>query len=123
MDSKPIKNIEVGKFYYIHDGTKTGHPGFVVWKDDETNRYLVIKADSDKQGEIPKMDRGIRHITKLSHTIGKDVVTSYVRNRPLMCKRKDIGKELNDLSIDNEDMELINKISKKDPELAPSLRK
>ena len=36
---KSIKQIDVGKFYLIHDGSRTGHPGFVVWKDDEANRY------------------------------------------------------------------------------------
>ena len=51
---KPIKNIEVGKFYFIHDGSKTGHPGYVVWKDDEKNRYLVVRFDSDKYGDVPK---------------------------------------------------------------------
>ena len=30
-----IKVIEVGIFYFIHDGSKTGHPGLIVWKDDE----------------------------------------------------------------------------------------
>lgn len=24
------KKIEVGKFYFIHDGSETGHPGFVI---------------------------------------------------------------------------------------------
>lgn len=41
-----IKNIEIGKFYLIHDGSKTGHPGFVVWKDDSANLYLLIKFGS-----------------------------------------------------------------------------
>ena len=43
-----IKNIEVGKFYLIHGGSKTGHPGFVVWKDDNANRYLLVLTESDK---------------------------------------------------------------------------
>lgn len=49
-----IKKIELGKFYTIHDGSKNGHPGLIVWKNDELNRYLVVKFDSDKKGEIPK---------------------------------------------------------------------
>ena len=117
------KLIEVGKFYFIHDGSKTGHPGYVIWKDDEMNRYLIIKADSDKPGNIRKIDRGVRHITKLSHKIGNDVITSYVKNRPVLCKRKDIGKELRDLFVHKEDMDLIKNISRNKPELAPSLRK
>ena len=122
MENK-IKNIEVGKFYFIHDGSKTGHPGFVVWKDDEKNRYLIVKVDSDKFGEMPKTDRGVRHITKLSHTIGDKVATSYARNRPLICKRKDIGKELGDLFIHKDDLPVIEKIANNKPEYPPSLKK
>ena len=118
-----LRNIEIGKFYFLHDGTKTGHPGYLVWKDDVTNRYLFVKCDSDKYGETSKVERGVRHITKLSHTIGNEVETSYVRNRPLLCKRKDIGKILGDLSVHPDDIELIIKISKNKPEFAPSLRK
>lgn len=117
------KTIEIGKFYFLHDGSKTGHPGYLIWKDDDANRYLFVKCDSDKYGETPKTERGVRHITKLSHTIGDNVATSYVKNRPLLCKRKDIGKLLSDLSIHPEDLEIVIKISKNNPELGPSLRK
>lgn len=118
-----IKNIEVGKFYLIHDGSKTGHPGFVVWKDDNGNRYLLVKFDSDKVGDISKTDRGVRHLTKLKHPISNDVICSYAKNRPILCKRKDIwGKELKDLHINDEDIELIEEISKRHPIDAPSLR-
>ena len=45
--NQTIKNIEVGKFYLIHDGSRTGHPGLVVWKDDEKNTddpgYLLLR--------------------------------------------------------------------------------
>ena len=51
-----IKNIEVGKFYLVYDGSKTGHPGFIIWKDDLKNRYLVVLTESDKQGHISKRD-------------------------------------------------------------------
>ena len=53
-----IKNIEIGKFYFIHDGSKTDHPGYVVWKDDFANRYLVIRTDSDKPRAITKEEKG-----------------------------------------------------------------
>ena len=43
VDQNSPKAIEIGKFYFVHDGSKTGHPGFVVWKDDEANRYLVVR--------------------------------------------------------------------------------
>ena len=118
-----MKNIEAGKIYFIHDGSKTGHPGYIVWKDDNRNRYLVIRFDSDKIGEVPKKDRGVKHITRLSHPTEKGIVNSYVHNRPMLCKRKDIGKEKIDMHISKEDYKIIFKISKKPIEYSPSTRK
>ena len=120
---KPKKNIELGKFYFIHDGSKTGHPGLVVFKDDENNRYLVIRTDSDKVGDIPKEKRGVKHITKLSHTTDDKIVNSYVRNRPMLCKRKDFGTiDLSHLRINKEDQHIVDMISKRTPQLSPSLK-
>ena len=65
VENSCIKNIEIGKFYFIHDGSKTGHPGLIISKDDNANRYLVVRFDSDKFGDIPKIQRGVRHITML----------------------------------------------------------
>ena len=125
MENKVLsKTIEVGKFYFIHDGSKTGHPGYVVWKDDEANRYLVIRFDSDKfDVESTKEQRGIQHITKLKHPTSDTVMNSYVHNRPMICKRKDIGTYLDKLSLSCDDMDLIEDIRKRNPELAPSLKK
>ena len=125
MENKVLnKNIEIGKFYFIHDGSKTGHPGYVVWKDDEANRYLVVRFDSDKEGDIPKIDRGIRHITKLKHTTDNNIVSSYVRNRPMLCKRKDFGKiYFSNMKLHPDDLQIINVISKKEPELSPSFKR
>lgn len=116
------KSIEVGKFYLVFDGSKTGHPGLVIWKDDDANRYLVIRFDSDKPGEVPKKDRGIKHITKLSHVIEPCIVNSYAKNRPLLCKRKDIGKVWAGLVIHQDDWAIIDAISKKEPEISNSLK-
>ena len=122
--NKKPKNIEVGKFYLIHDGSKTGHPGYVVWKDDDKNRYLVIRTDSDKFGDTPKKKRGEKHITLLKHPTEKRVMNSYVHNRPMMCKRKDIGsKELLGMSFHKEDIKLIKLISKRKPEFTPTFNK
>lgn len=121
---KPIKNIEVGKFYFIHDGSKTGHPGYVVWKDDEKNRYLVVRTDSDKIGDVPKYKRGIKHITKLSHPTDDVVVNSYVRNRPLLCKRKDFGSiDLSMMSVHPDDLHIFEEVAKRPFEKSPSFRK
>ena len=123
-EEKRIKVIEVEKFYFIHDGSKIGHPGFVVWKDDEANRYLVIRFDSDKPGVSPtKKERGIKHITQLLHPTCNQVMNSYVHNRPTLCKRKDIGIPLPNLVLSEDDRPLIDRITNRSPELAPSLKK
>lgn len=123
-EKQSIKNIEVGKFYFIHDGSKTGHPGLVVWKDDNANRYLVIRTDSDKPGSITKEEKREKHITKLKHPTEDKVINSYVHNRPMMCKRKDIGsKELIGMHFHEDDMELINRISRRNPEYTPTFNK
>lgn len=117
------KHIEVGKFYLIFDGSRTGHPGFVVWKDDEKNRYLVLRLDSDKPDEITKEQRHVRHITKLKHPTSKEVINSYVKNRPTMCKRKDISaKSLVGISFHVDDIKMINDISKRKPEYSRSFK-
>ena len=121
--STKTKNIKVGKFYLIFDGSRTGHPGLVVWKDDNKNRYLVIRLDSDKPGEDTKEQRKVRHITKLKHPTSQNVINSYVKNRPTMCKRKDIGsKPLIGLKIFKDDIKLINEISKRNPEYSRSFK-
>ena len=121
---KEIKVIEVGMFYYIHDGSKSGHPGLVVWKDDEANRYLVIRFDSDKfDVELTKEQRGIKNITKLKNPTSNEVMNSYVHNRPMLCKRKDIGSVLIGLSIFQEDQEIIDMVRERAPELSGSLKK
>ena len=116
------KTINLNRFYFIHDDSKTGHPGFIVWKNDALNRYLVVRTDSDKKGEISKKERGLKHITELKHKISKNVVRSYIRNRPMLCKRKDIGILLPDLFIHPDDMPKIIKVSKNKKELSRSLR-
>ncbi len=116
-----VKVIEVGEFYFIHDKSKSGHPGLVIKKDDLNNRYLVIRFDSDKPGETPKFKRGIKHIILLNKAIDNKVKNSYARSRPMLCKRKDIGKHLADLSLNLCDADIINKISRRNPEKSPSL--
>ena len=120
---KLTKVIEVGKFYFVHDGSKTGHPGLIISIDETANRYLLIRFDSDKLGAVPKKSRGIKHITKLKHPTESTIMNSYVHNRPMLCKRRDIGIELTRLSINEEDMQVILEVSKQKPELSPSIKK
>ena len=115
--------IEVGKFYFIHDKSKSGHPGLVVWKDDKANRYLVVKFDSDKFGVKTKREKGTKHITELKYPISNKIKNSYVKNRPFLCKRKDIGHIMPDLVLHPKDLVIIDTVKSKNPELSSSLSK
>ena len=117
------KKIEVGKFYLIHDGSKFGHPGYVMWKNDDKNRYLVVRFDSDKFGSVTKKSRGIRHITELLHPLDKTIACSYAKNRPLLCKRRDIGKELIGLSLHQDDYKIVERVAKADIQYSPSFKR
>ena len=117
------KTIEIGKFYLIHDGSKTGHPGFVVRKDDEINRYLVVITESDKIGNVSKREADKRHLTDLDYPTENKVAKSYIKKRPMLCKRKDIGKELLGMSFHPNDYDKVEFVSKQVPIKAPSLRK
>ena len=76
-----LKHIEKGRFYHIHEGSPTGHPGMVFWKNDKRNLYLVLTTDSS----IGK------HRTKLKQKTSESIKHSFVYNRPSLVKRKDIG--------------------------------
>lgn len=101
-----IKNIEIGKFYLIHDGNKTGHPGFVVWKDDSANLYLLIKF-----GSAQNKDNMI-----FPYQLSNDVNKNLIYKRPYLAKRKNIGKEwVFDFCLSNDSREVFNQVLKNKP--------
>ena len=91
-DDKIVRNIEVGKIYLLFDGSKGGHPGLIVWKDDDMNLYIAIKFGTTKNdGNIPLQYQIVE---------GKK---SYIYKRLFVGKRKDIGKkEFKDFSLTDE---------------------
>ena len=94
-----------------------------MWKDDNRNRYLVIRTESDKQGKITKRELERQHLIDLKHPTDNTVVKSYVRTRPMVCKRKDVGsKELVGMSIHPEDQKFIDKVSKRLPQYSKSFK-
>ncbi len=126
MDNKTetTRVIEIGKFYLVFDGSRTGHPGLVIWKDDNANLYLIIRTESDKEGKISKRVLERQHLIDLKHPTDISVIKSYVRSKPLMCKRKDIGKkELIGMSIHPDDLQIIETVSKRKPQYSKSFSK
>ena len=92
MKNQITKNIEIGKFYLLFDGSEGGHPGFIVWKNDEMNLYIAIKfGTTENDDNIPLI---------FPITEGKK---SYIYKRLFVGKRKDIGKkEFEDFSLTDE---------------------
>ena len=83
ISKKTKREIHVGRYYFIHDGSKTGHPGLLVWSDESANLYLFTKfGTSSNKDNLP-----------LSNSLSENVKTQFFYKRPLLVKRKDIGKE------------------------------
>ena len=107
-----MKKLNLNKFYLIHDGSKLGHPGFLVWKDDDANLYMAIKFGSTKSEDN----------FKLKHPISSNLISSFVYKRPNVGKRKDFGKELMyDIQIHDDDLWVIFSIPKNNPTFSKTL--
>ena len=103
MSHKKIfnKHLEKGKFYSINR-----HPGLIVFKNDMKNIYIGVVTGTSKG----------RHQTKLKHPTEPTVNVSYVKNRPILAKRKHFGsKELIGMKVHSEDRIIIKIISRRKP--------
>ena len=109
-----MKKIDLNKFYLIHDGSRRGHPGFLVWKDDEANLYLLVKFGSSEN----------EHNFKLKKPISSDKSNSFVYKRPFVGKRKDIGSEMKkNIAISDKDLWVLIAIPKNSPVFSKTLSK
>lgn len=99
---KPTKVIEVGKFYQIFDGSKSGHPGYIIWKNDEHNLYLAIKFGTTKN----------KNNTPMHYSIKSGDKENLIYLKAFLGKRKNFGKnELTEMNITNEKfMEVLSTI-------------
>ena len=97
------KHLIKGRFYHFHEGSPKGHPGMVFWKCDKRNLYLALTTDSSN-GE---------HRTKLTTPTSNDISKSFVYNRPLLAKRKDIGGHYPNMKFSKKDKVLLKNISRR----------
>ena len=113
---KPInKKLLKGKFYLVHDGSKSGHPGFIFWKNDNKNLYLSLIVGTSYSKDLIKLN--------FSTEIG--VSKSFVHKKPFLGKRKDFGsKELKRLKFNKNDKKrILRDISKKEPRYSPTIKR
>ena len=65
-----------------------------------------------------------RHLTDLDYPTESTVAKSYIKKRPMLCKRKDIGKkELVGMRFHNSDFEKVLFVSRQKPVMSPSIKK
>ena len=104
-NNSTTKVIDEGYFYFIYDGSKKGHPGLIVWKDEFHNLYLAIKFGTTKNKEN----------VLFKYPIGGKAKQSYVYKRFFLIKRKDISKtRFLDLRIKDSDLnDLLDKMDGK----------
>ncbi len=103
MSKKKIysKHLEKGKFYSVNR-----HPGLIVFKNDKKNIYIAIVTGTTLG----------RHQTRLKHPTEKRVKVTYVKNRPILGRRKHFGShELKGMKIHADDRILIKVIRLKKP--------
>ena len=89
------KSLQVGKFHFLHDGSQTGHPGIIVWKNDEKNIYLAIKVGTSSN----------EHNTPYYRPLGERATQSFIYKRLFLGKRKDYDKrELPDMVLTDDEV-------------------
>ena len=115
IQKETTKLIEVGTFHQIFDGSKSGHPGYIVWKNDEHNLYLAIKF-----GTSPNKNN-----FKMNYAIRKGDKENLVYLKPFLGKRKNFGKnELTEMSISDDKLnEILNDIDISEASYSADIRR
>ncbi|MCH5171384.1 MAG: hypothetical protein J1F31_00925 [Erysipelotrichales bacterium] len=111
---KYSKHLEKGRFYLVHDGSKTGHPGKIYEKNDKKNRYYAIKTGTTYD----------KHKIPLNFPTDSSTNRSYVDKRPFVGKRRDFGdKELGGMNFHKSDKGIIKVIQRRNPVYSQSFKR
>ena len=115
--------LEIGKFYRILDGSKTGHPGRIFKIDYENKVYHAIITGSMTLEEFKRL--GLRKgYIKLSCPTDENIDISLIKKRPFAGDRNDYGeKEYPDMSFKEADIEIVIEVQKRRPILGKYYRK
>lgn len=110
------KNLKTGCFYLTHDGSKTGHPGMIYWKNDEKNLYLAITTGTSEKDDP--------HFEELSKPTFETIEKSYVNKKPFLGNRRDFGNtEYPDMSFHIGDYKILIKVCENEPRLGKRVKK
>lgn len=115
MPKKTIfnKKLKKGRFYLVHEGSKTGHPGMIYWKNDNKNLYLALTTGTSYN----------KMLIRLYYPTAKNIKISYVNKKLFLGKRKDFGGiEKVNLKFNKKDKKMIlREISKKEPRYSKNI--
>lgn len=102
MSKENRTKIEIGKFFMAYGGVP--HPAYIFEIDKKHKTIKSIKFGTTKA----------KHMSQI-HPLQKNNSSQFVHNRPFEGVRSDYGdKELLGLEIDPRDLEVIEKIKKKE---------
>ena len=112
---KPTKVIETQTFHQIFDGSKSGHPGYIIWKNDDHNLYLAIKFGTTSN----------KNNTKMNYSIRKGDKENLYYTKLFLGKRKNFGKnELTEMIINEEKLqEILAEIDFLNPTYSSDIRR
>lgn len=98
----------------VHDGSKSGHPGKIVWKNDKMNLYLAVVTGTTYD----------QHKLRLKHPTDKSTSVSYVDRRSFIGRRRDFGnKELVGMKFHKDDKSIIKVIEQRKPIYSQSFKR
>ena len=109
--------LEKGKFYNVHDGSRSGHPGRIEYADEKKDIYVSTTTGSMTEEEYRKNPYRKNHI-ELTHTTDKTVYKSFINEKPFKGNRDDYGdKHYPDMKYHQDDLKTVEKVKKKNPRL------
>ena len=113
--------LEEGKFYNVHEGSKTGHTGRIEKADYINDEYLCITTHSltkEEYEEKKKNNTFRKDYVELEVSTSKSVYKSLINKRPFLGGRDDYGdKEFSDMSISKKDSKKVQYVLARTPRL------
>ena len=109
--------LEVGKFYNVHDGSNSGPPGRIEYANKQEDIYISITTGSMTEKEyLSKPFR--KDYKELTHTTTSSVFKSFIHKRPFKGSRDDYGEtEYCDMHFHKSDHSIIRIVLKRKPRL------
>ena len=107
--------LEKGKFYNVHEGSRTGHPGRIENADYQNDTYLSVTTGSMTEDEFKTKQRR-KDYYDLTHRTSSTVFKSFINRRPFIGNRDDYGdKEFTDMAIHPNDEKVVKRVLKNTP--------